>query len=88
MYNIIKHEWTDPVSISILNRALYPYVRVTVFADLTESEKFPDDVLSIIPLSLRHNHYNRYKILPMRWYNVFNTFALEHQHWNLIENSQ
>ena len=38
MYNIIKHEWVDPVSISILNRVLYPYVRVTVFADLTESE--------------------------------------------------
>jgi len=60
--NIIKHEWVDPVSISILNRTLYPYVRVTVFADLTESEKFPDDVLSIIPLSLRHNHYNLLRI--------------------------
>ena len=55
-------EWVDPVSISILNRALYPYVRVTVFADFTESEKFPDDVLSIIPLSLRHNHYNLLRI--------------------------
>jgi len=30
--NIIKHEWVDPVSISISNRVLYPYVRVTVFS--------------------------------------------------------
>ena len=55
-------EWADNLNISILNRALHPYLRVVTFIDLNGSERGPDDVLSFLFVSVVDNHYNLLKV--------------------------